>query len=337
MAEWKSEHVPSPGILHTAAAGDHGVAWAFGILVQEMGEFGTLVFRRGRQQWEQVEAPQIGRVNRALAVSGSDVWAVGDGWSLHWDGQQWRKVPATIIGGGEPQLFGLAQFGADDVWTAGYAPLREDRRARGTVQHWDGSAWTDLPVPAVAAAWSLAGIAGTSPVDLWAVGGVHEVQGEALALHWDGQEWERVPVPGVVGRSIHLFDIAVLQNGDTWAAGYSQDSGNIRTRQPFTVHWDGRAWSPGEIPEGPGQITQLATDGKQVWGLGYTPAGLPYVTILQATSWHLVPGPAGPPDATRTFLHGGAILADGSLLAIGASSMPHNSTRPLAAVLANCP
>jgi hypothetical protein len=316
---------------------DNGVAWAFGILVQEMGEFGTLIFRRGGRRWEQVEAPQIGRVNRALAVSGGDVWAVGDGWSLHWDGQRWRKVPAAIIGGGEPQLFGLAQFGADDIWTAGYAPLREDRRARGTVQHWDGSAWTDLPVPAVAAGWSLAGIAGTSPVDLWAVGGVREAQGEALALHWDGQQWERVPVPGVVGRSIHLFDIAVLDNGDTWAAGYSQDSANIRTRQPFTAHWDGWAWSPGEIPEGPGQITQLATDGRQIWGLGYTPDGVPYVTTLQATSWHLVPGPAGPPDATRTSLHGGAILADGSLLAVGASLMPHNSTRPLAAVLANCP
>ncbi len=337
MAEWRSEQVSSAGILHAATAGDHGVAWACGISVQEAGEFATLIFRRDGQEWTQIEAPQIGRVNRALAVSDSDVWAVGDGWSLHWDGFEWRKIPTAVIKGGEAQFFGLAQFSADDVWTAGFAPLREDRQARGTVQHWDGSGWTDLPVAAVAAAWSLSGIAGASREDLWAVGRVHGARGEALALHWDGQEWLRVPVPGVEGRSIHLSDIAVLESGDTWAAGHSQDSGDISTRQPFTVHWDGQAWSIGEIPEGPGQITQLATDGRQVWGLGYAPIGVPYVTTLEASSWHLVPGPAGPPNATRTSLHGGAILSDGSLLAVGASTMPHDSTRPLVAVLTGYP
>ncbi len=65
--------VMSAGILHAAAAGDHGVAWACGILVQGGGRpFATLIFRRHGHGWEQVEAPQIGRVNRALAVSDAD-------------------------------------------------------------------------------------------------------------------------------------------------------------------------------------------------------------------------------------------------------------------------
>jgi hypothetical protein len=337
MTDWMSEAVPSTGILHTAAAGDHGAAWAFGISVREAGEFATLIFRRNSQGWEQVEAPQIGRVNRALATSGADVWAVGDGSSLHWDGSRWQTVPTAVIQGSEPQFFGLAQFGSDDVWAVGTAPSREHGQARGTVQHWDGAAWTDLPVPAVAPVWSLSGIAGSSPADLWAVGQVHGRQGEGLTLHWDGQQWQHMPMPGIEGRTIHLSDVAVLDSGGTWAAGYSQDSGNIRTRQPFMAHWDGREWSPGEIPSDPGQITQLVTGSSRVWGLGYAPAGVPYVATLEGSSWELAPGPAGPPDAIRNSLHGGAVLSDGSLLAVGASSMPDDSPRPLAAVLPGHP
>jgi hypothetical protein len=337
MAGWRSEHVASAGILHAAAAGGHGAAWAFGISPRNADRFATLIFRRADQGWEQVEAPQIGRVNGALAIGDADTWAVGDGCSLHWDGSRWQKVPTAVIKGSEPQFFGLAQFGGDDVWVAGYAPLREYRQARGTVQRWDGCAWTDLPVPAVAAAWSLSGIAGSSPEDLWAVGRVHEPRGGALALHWDGQEWQRVPVPGVEGRSVQLSDIAVLRNGDTWAAGYSQDSGRGSTRQPYAVQWYGQAWIPGEIPDGPGQITQLASDGKQLWGLGYAPPGVTYLAALEGTSWQVIPGPPGPPEATHTFLHGGTILADGNLLTVGGSSMPDDSSRPLAAVLTTRP
>jgi hypothetical protein len=337
MAGWRSEDVASAGILHAAAAGDHGVAWACGILVQEAGRpFATLIFRRHRQGWEQVEAPQIGRVNRALAVSDADIWAVGDGCSLHWDGSRWQKVPTAVIKGSEPQFFGLAQFGADDVWTAGYAPMREHGQARGTVQRWDGSAWTDLPMPAVAAFWSLSGIAGASPEDLWAVGQVHGQRSDPLALHWDGHEWQRVPVPGVEGGSIQLSDIAVLGNGDAWAAGYKRDSGGIRTRQPFAVHWDGQAWTTGEVPEGPGQITQLASDGRKLWGLGYAAPRVAYVAALEGTSWQVIPGPPEPPEA-HTALHGGTILSDGNLLAVGARSMPDDSSRPFAAVLTSRP
>ncbi len=301
--------------------------------MREAGEFATLIFRRGGQGWEQVQAPQVGRVNRVLAVSDADVWGVGDGWSLRWDGSGWRRIPAAVIQGSEPQFFGLAQFGADDVWAAGYAPLRQCRQARGTVQRWDGTAWTDLSVPDVAAAWSLSGIAGASPADLWAVGRIHEAQGEGLALHWDGQGWERVPVPGAAGRLVHLADVAVLDSGDVWAAGYSQISGDIRSRQLFTAHWDGRVWSPAAVAGNSGQLTQLTADGGQLWGVGYAPPGIPLAARLEGGAWQLLAGPTGPPGAAHTSLHGATVLADGSLLAVGASSVPDGPSQPLAAVL----
>ena len=83
MAEWKTEKVPSAAILHTVAASGPGMAWAGGIAEREAGGFATLMFRRGGQGWEQVQTPQVGRVNRLLAVGEADVWGVGDGWALH--------------------------------------------------------------------------------------------------------------------------------------------------------------------------------------------------------------------------------------------------------------
>jgi hypothetical protein len=59
----------------------------------ESASFVTLVFRREERGWQQVPAPGLGRVSRAVAVSDADVWAVGDRESLHWDGARWRHVP----------------------------------------------------------------------------------------------------------------------------------------------------------------------------------------------------------------------------------------------------
>src|SRR5262249_36889125 len=74
-----------------------------------------------------------------------------------------------------------------------------------------------------------------------------------------------------------------------------------------------------------------------LWGLGYAVPVAPYVAALQGTSWQVIPGPPGPPEATRTAVHGGTILSDGNLLAVGASSIPDHSSRPFAAVLPHHP
>ena len=64
--------------------------------------------------------------------------------------------------------------------------------------------------------------------------------------------------------------------------------------EALALHRDGQGWSPGEIPNGSGEITQLVTDGGRVWGLGDALNGVPYVATLEGPSWQLVPGPGGP-------------------------------------------
>ena len=333
MADWAGERVPAVGresMLHTAAASGRS-AWAFGISSPEGAPFVTLVFRREEQDWRQVAAPCIGRVSRAIAVGDADVWAVGDGESLHWDGDCWRHVPTADLHDARAQLFGLAQFGTADVWTAGYAPRRDHSGSRGTVQRWDGTAWTDQLLPSVARGWSLAGIGGVSADDLWAVG--RGEPGHAVALHWNGQDWRQLPVPAPESGTVKLCDVAALASNDVWAAGYrTPPDGGVRDRQPFAVHWDGSAWSPGELPAGPGQIWQLVKENATIWGIGYAPDSTPIVAKMSGSGWQFLPGPAPPPGAQHSSLHGGAILPGESLLVVGATSASSDSTQPFAAI-----
>lgn len=318
-------------ILHTAAASP-GRSWAFGISVPEGSPFGTLIFRRGEAGWQQTDAPDIGRVNRAVALSDTDVWAVGDGVSIHWDGTQWQEEPTAVLETSRAQLFGLAEFGSHDVWAAGYAPRRDHSGSRGTVQHWDGAAWEDLPVPAVSTAWALSGIDGMSSDDLWAVG--RGKPGQGAALHWDGRDWQQVPVPTPESEYAKLCDVTALASNDVWAAGYwTPPAGGAPARQPFAVHWDGRAWSLGTLPPVPGEICQLVKDGPAIWAIGHAPDSTPLVARLNSSAWQLLPGPPPPAGSRHSSLHGGAVLNDKGLLVVGATTASQDSVQPFAAVL----
>lgn len=333
-ANWAIEEVPPVGkesMLHTAAA-SHGATWAFGISVQDAGSFGTLVFHRGEQGWRQVAAPGIGRVNRAAAISDVDVWAVGDGQSMHWDGVRWQQVPTADLSDIDSQLFGLAQIGEAGVWTAGYAVKRDGSRGRGTVQRWDGGVWTALPMPDVAADWGLAGISGLSDGDAWAVGHTMGGPAQGIALHWDGKGWGQVPVPIPESGTVGLQDVLALASNDVLASGYrTPPGGGIRTREPIVVHWDGAVWSVDVLPGGPGQVSQLVKGNVSLWGIGYGPGGTAYVVRSSGSAWEPVPGPRLLRSALA--LHGGTVLAGDRLLVVGATSTSQVAARPFAAVL----
>jgi hypothetical protein len=90
------------------------------------------------------------------APSSSDVWAMGAGIALHFDGTSW-----SAYGGAPSPAFGVYGAAKDDVWAVGPA------LGRGPVGHWDGLAWSAVPVPSTA---NLRSVHGTSATDLWAVG-----------------------------------------------------------------------------------------------------------------------------------------------------------------------
>jgi hypothetical protein len=104
-------------------------------------------------------------LNAVSAVSGTDVWAVGETIDtasgsflpdktliLHWNGRTWAVVPSPDHLA-EDELRGVAAVSATDVWAVG---LFVDRGSDGTafpvgksqILHWNGTAWSLAASPA---------------------------------------------------------------------------------------------------------------------------------------------------------------------------------------------
>jgi len=143
----------------------------------------------------------------------SDVFAVGfaavgavdddtyDGVVLHYNGTSWStawRAPGA-------QLAGVWGTSPSDVFAVG-AEMRDWGPAGPVIQHYDGMAWTDMPLPADAIL--VGGVWGSSPSDVFAVGGAWTEDGltpiVAQILHYDGTSWNEMPEPSEVVSSRKL-------------------------------------------------------------------------------------------------------------------------------------
>jgi hypothetical protein len=150
--------------------------------------------------------------------SSSDVWfgGTGDmaqGFIARGDGMNFE--PVEYSGG---SLRGIWGTSSEDVWAVPYD---------GDFQHWDGSSWTEFPLPRGVTA--TAAIAGIGPSDAWAVGL------DGLILHWDGESWTR----RASNTDAHLLSVWPANENDAWAVG--QDG--------ILLHWNGTDWRETEPAE----------------------------------------------------------------------------------------
>nr|BFE99364.1 hypothetical protein GCM10020241_10400 [Streptoalloteichus tenebrarius] len=114
----------------------------------------------------------------------------------------------------------------------------------------------------------LAGVAGWSRNDVWAVG-TRSGQDDATwthAQHWDGREWTVVPSPSPGAWRNELHSVAASGPHDVWAVGGTVDRtvGN----RPLLLHWDGRAWAavPTPLSDLPATFrTVVARSPHEVW------------------------------------------------------------------------
>ena len=156
--------------------------------------------------------PAIGGGRSGLvAISGAapdDVWAVGyhrkQPLILHYDGSVWARS-ITEVGGA---LAAVAAIAPDDVWAAGGS----------TIQHWDGTAWTELGT--ARAEGDLRGLAVVGPDDVWAVGTRVAPEGilKPLVQHWDGRRWTLAR--GRVVGSVTLSAATATADGVVQAVGF---------------------------------------------------------------------------------------------------------------------
>ncbi|MDA3630136.1 hypothetical protein OU415_32235 [Saccharopolyspora sp. WRP15-2] len=194
------------------------------------------------QTWTRVDpAPGTSPDPVALkAFAADDVWAVGGagrGTAQHWDGRAWTDVPVPDLAEHDYESWKLTDVegvASNDLWAVGYSTWPNGSRT--IALHWDGRAWTEVPVPDVdedpGVIEALDNVLALAPDDVW-VGGHRTVQGQEVPFtaHWDGRAWETFEL-GEAGTITQL-----LQVGDQ-----VQLFGVGPNAEPFRLGWDGAGW-----------------------------------------------------------------------------------------------
>ena len=274
---WTSVPQAAPaGDLFSVAAISPTDAWAVGRGPEPLTEHWD------GSRWTLVPAPLKGTDFAFYGVSASsatDVWAVGYFTTdvthplvEHWAGTVWKPATVPDGPGGNGFLYGVEAISPTDVWAVGYQDVGF-ADFQPLVEHWDGTTWMVVSTPALGGTNSfLYSVSAASSADVWAVGNYRpDILDLPLAFHWDGVAWTQVSAPsggdqGTLVQSVHVIDSA-----DVWAVGQFFSSQGL-LYQPFSMHWDGFAWSV-RLAVSPGGQTSAflsvaATGPQDVWAVG---------------------------------------------------------------------
>jgi hypothetical protein len=243
---WSLVPTPALGVssaLRGVSASSATDAWAVGFSLLGRRDYGTLMEHWNGTAWS---------VNSSLVVSGyfaeltgvadlspTDAWAVGVGDSggllEQWNGSVWSSValpdPNFTPGVGES----ISASSASDIWVVGSTVNATTGATAGEALHFNGTAWSVVPMPAGASA-----VTDISGNDAWAVGG-------ASIEQWNGNVWSTVPSPAP-GADLGLTGVAARGPNDVYAVGDNIPSVNGGVVQGVILRWNGSTWSVDSDP-----------------------------------------------------------------------------------------
>ena len=131
----------------------------------------------------------------------------------HWDGSTWSVPYVGPVS--QPPYTGIWASAPNDVWVVGSLTPSDSGNCincppNGSIMHFDGASTMTYTVPPNSGSCTgqLAGVWGSAPNDVWAVGACGTI------LHWDGNAWSRSPSP----TTNSLFAVWGI-NGQLWAVG----------------------------------------------------------------------------------------------------------------------
>jgi hypothetical protein len=192
-------------------------------------------------------------------------------------------------------VFALMTFRDSAAWSVGAADQPPCR-----------ASWNGAPAPKIAhkpaKRTTFAGVDGSSPDDVWAVGGFTSflpppVHGHPIAEHWDGEDWSIVSLPPLDGAQ--FGDVKEVSPTDVWAVGGT-------SAKPLVAKWNGLKWSAVPTPTIPGAEVAWfdavdAVSANDVWAVGAyqndAPTQLTLIEHWDGRHWSIVPSPS--PDPTQ--------------------------------------
>src|SRR6266568_4669591 len=240
--------------------------------------------------WTGVQPPSPGTSGNALSsaavLSSCNAWAVGhysNGTAdqtlvEHWNGSAWKQVASPDPGGADRNntLDGVAAVSSANIWAVG--SYINGTTSQTLIEHWNGTAWTQVASPNLGFGDRLSGVAAVSSSNVWAVGFYSDCTCDippqnTLVLHWNGTAWTHVSSPSPGGSNGNLLSgVAGLSSSNAWAVGsYS----NGTAQQTLVEHWNGTAWRHVSSPD-PGGASQnnalngvAASSSTSLWAVGY--------------------------------------------------------------------
>ena len=203
--------------------------------------------RLNGDDWEVIFVPPLAETggrsyNYIHAIEGAtedDAWAggiaqeQGTGFGpaammIHWDGSEWSQYDLTQIVDSEQfsSIESIEVLDADNAWAAGFDYDLARQVTIPLILHWDGSAWSNIPIPTFEHSAELRAITARSSDDIYASGTKTFGDGypHALILHWDGNAWSEVSESALTDYGTWFRAMASV-NGELWAAGQSNDLG----------------------------------------------------------------------------------------------------------------
>jgi hypothetical protein len=282
VAGWRvvaaGENVPS---LYGVAALSNDDVWA-------AGKTGT--GKRSRPavaHWDgrtlQVLYPAPPSVHGSLlvisATAGDDVWVAGEETIprvanttpllFHWDGHDWRAAALPRLPP-DSEVSDVKALTRDDVWAVGAAGPD-----RALALHYDGAVWRNSDIRSVSGGGtSLSAVDGSSPNDVWAVGGKDYDEPTTLAwsdliLHWNGEKWSEIDTRFDDATGVTADGVAVAP----WQAIWTLHSDKSGTYISKIVRWNG--WTRSAVtvsdfyPPGEEELYSITpVDRRDVWVLG---------------------------------------------------------------------
>jgi len=179
----------------------------------------------------------------------------------HWDGKAWSIVPSpSPTGAFATQLTNVSCATAKSCNAIGLSITGTGTNTFG--EHWNGTAWSIVPVPqpAFAAFTTLPGLSCPSPTTCFMVGGYQAVTGtrklvaRTLIERWDGTKWKMVPSPQPPGAQLaQLGAVSCASATQCLAVGITltlpdpNDPTGEVGGGTLTVRWDGKQWKIAKI------------------------------------------------------------------------------------------
>ncbi|MBV9208895.1 MAG: hypothetical protein JO037_26590 [Actinobacteria bacterium] len=243
----------------------------------------------------------------AVTAAGAAV-VLGAGTALAASG--WTVVTAPPTGQ-NAALAGVATVSDSDAWAVGArnGNAFTNVGAKVLIDHWDGTAWSQVATPATPQNTALlSAVSASSATDAWAVGRTQSNRSNflGLALHWDGTAWS-VSSSFTAALGAFATGVADISPADAYAVG-----NNSSIPRGHLAHWDGTAWSSVTVPLPPNAPTNttldaISADGPDdVWAVGtfLDSASGQFETFsihFNGTAWSAVPMPLSPSGARAQF------------------------------------